>query len=255
MQVQENLSVEKYLKAIVVMTNSVGKLDVLKLHLKSMYDDKMSIAIIESVISDLAQVAGVDYKMMQVELPKRKPLSEETRQVINEHNINMGYTAPVKPAVIEVVEAENAPEFEEEIETKKEIKKPVVNINKTKRIDNGFAKYMNLSNSILKKRAEKKAQNKGIEIDESTGNMTYQFVNSSTLEFMIYNKEKKELTMTFKRNGRIYLYKQVPVFMFQNLVQIDENGKTSVGSYFQQNIAKQPKKYPYKEITNEEFVG
>ena len=53
MQVEENLSVEKYLKAIATMTNTIGKLDVLKLHLKGMYDDKMSVAIIESIIKDL----------------------------------------------------------------------------------------------------------------------------------------------------------------------------------------------------------
>lgn len=248
MQVDENLSVEKYLKAIAVMTNSVGKLDVLKLHLKSMYDDKMSVAIIENVISDLSNAVGMDYKMMQVELPKRKPLDAETKEVINEHNINMGYAQPKvnAPIVCEVIEDENAIEYMEE--------KPA-NKKTVKKNDNGFAKYMHLTNKILQKNKLVKTSNKGIEIDEATGNMTYKFVNSSTLEFMIYNKTNKELTMTFKRNGRTYLYKQVPVFMFQNLVQIDEIGKSSVGSYFQQNIAKQPQKYPYKEITDEEFVG
>lgn len=247
MQVTENLSVEKYLKAIAVMTNSIGKLDVLKLHLKSMYDDKMSVAIIENIIADLSQAVGIDYKMMQVELPKRKPLDNETKEVINEHNINMGYVQPkTSPVVCEIVEDNTTKEYAEQNKSAN---------NNIKKTDNGFAKYMDLTNHILQKRNEKKLQNKGIEIDETTGNMTYKFVNSSTLEFMIYNKANKELTMTFKRNGRIYLYKQVPVFMFQNLVQIDEIGTSSVGSYFQQNIAKQPKKYPYKEITDEEFVG
>ena len=70
MQVEENLSVEKYLKAIATMTNTIGKLDVLKLHLKGMYDDKMSVAIIESIIKDLSGAVGIDYKMIDVNIPK-----------------------------------------------------------------------------------------------------------------------------------------------------------------------------------------
>lgn len=251
MQVDENLSVEKYLKAIAVMVNVVGKLDVLKLHLKSMYDDKMSIVILETVIKELSDAVGMEYKMLNtVDIPKRKPLDAETKEVINEHNVNMGYAKtipPVTPLVCEVVEKSDISENE------------VLS-------DNGFSKYMDLANKTLsekfarksKKTAQKSKEvvntSKGIEFDEKTQKMTYQFVNSSHLALMVYDRVNKELTMTFK-TGRTYLYKNIPMFLFDNVASIDESGTASAGGYFNQNVVKKPKQYPYTEITETEFIG
>lgn len=246
MQVEENLSVEKYLKAIATMTNTIGKLDVLKLHLKGMYDDKMSVAIIESIIKDLSGAVGIDYKMIDVNIPKIKPVDAETREVMNEKNLNMGFTtiAPEhEPIICEVV-------------NQKADNQEVVYGN-----DNGFAKYMDLANKTLnkkfakpvKKEVKKINQSKGIEID-TTGKMTYQFVNSSHLAVMTYDRAENELTMTFK-TGRTYLYKNIPMFLFDNVAKIDESGTASAGGYFNQNVVKNPKRYPYKEITETEFIG
>lgn len=237
MEETQNLSTEKYLKAIAVMTNSVGKLDVLKLHLKSMYNDTMSITILESVISDLSKAVGMEYRPLDVEkIPTMK-------------TPNLVEVPKVEPLKIVVTEDKNA---EDVVYSQ----------------DCGFAKYMSMADKILQEKFAKKKKNNipkakkevkkesvGIEVDNNTGNMTYNFTNSSSLLFMIYNKDKKELIMTFAKNGRTYLYKNVPVCIFQNLVQIDESKQFSVGSYFQQNIAKQSKLYPYKELTDTEFIG
>lgn len=237
---QEQLSVEKYLKAIAVMTNSVGKLDVLKLHLKSMYNDTMSITILESVIHDLSKVAGMEYKPFDV---ATIPIASQKIE-----------TAP-KAEPLKIVVADN--KAEDNIIEYGDVKYSQ---------DCGFAKYMNMASQTLQEKFKKKTKkvkkvevvenkNNDIEFDESTGNRTYQFVNSSTLSFMIYNEDKKELIMTFKRNGRTYLYNNVPISIFQNLVQIDESKQFSVGSYFQQSIVKKSELYPYKELTDTEFIG
>lgn len=250
MQVEENLSVEKYLKAIAVMTNSVGKLDVLKLHLQGMYGDKMAVAILESVIKELSNAVGMDYNMISIDLPKIKPLDAETREIINEKNMNIGYgnvTPEIEPITCEIV-------------TGKE--------NNMSYSGNGFAKYMDMANKTLSEKFAKKSvkkvmpktetkiinQSKGIEIDEKTGRMTYQFVNSSHLAVMTYDRFTKELTMTFK-TGRTYLYQNIPMFLFDNVSKIDESGTASAGGYFNQNVVKKPKQYPYQEITDTEFIG
>lgn len=242
MTVEENLSVEKYLKAIATMTNTIGKLDVLKLHLKGMYDDKMSVAIIESIIKDLSGAVGIDYKMIDVNIPKIKPVDAETREVMNEKNLNMGFakiTPEHEPIICEVV-------------NQKTDNQEIVYGN-----DNGFAKYMDLANKTLSKKFAKPVkkinQSKGIELD-TNGKMTYQFVNSSHLAVMTYDRSNNELTMTFK-TGRTYLYKNIPMFLFDNVAKIDESGTASAGGYFNQNVVKNPKKYPYTEITDAEFIG
>lgn len=239
MEENQNLNVEKYLKAIAVMTNSVGKLDVLKLHLKSMYNDTMSITILESVIHDLSKAVGMDYKSLDVEtIPTMKQPIE---------------TPAPKVEPLKVVVTED--KIEDDI-----IEYGDVKYSK----DCGFAKYMNMANKTLQEKFSKKTKkvkkveenkNNGIEYDEATGNRTYKFTNSSTLSFMIYNEDKQELIMTFLRNGRTYMYNNIPMPIFQNLVQIDESKQFSVGSYFQQNVVKKEKLYPYKELTDTEFIG
>ena len=42
--------------------------------------------------------------------------------------------------------------------------------------------------------------------------------------------------------------------LFDNLVNIDTVGE-SAGAYFQREVVKKPKNYPYTEITDSEFIG
>ena len=71
-KIEDEVTIEKYLNAIVTINSTLGRLGVLRLHLNSMYDDKMANAIIESIMKELANVSGVDYKSINIELPKRK---------------------------------------------------------------------------------------------------------------------------------------------------------------------------------------
>ena len=236
---QNNLSVEKYLKAIAVMTNSVGKLDVLKCSLKAK-NDLMSVAILENVIKDLSKAVGMEYHPIDVQIPEVKTPA-----------FNTTYPTNPEPVVVNIVTDEKA---------------TVDNIKTEQNSNIDFAKYMqeaektiktvfsNNNKKVVKNNAVKINQSKGFEID-TTGKMTYKFVNSSTLDFMVYDKTKREMLMTFLRNGRTYLYKNIPMFIVDNLAQLDERGTSSVGSYFQQNVVKQPRKYPYQELTDEQYIG
>ena len=88
-KIEDEVTIEKYLNAIVTINSTLGRLDVLRLHLNSMYDDKMANAIIESIMKELANVSGVDYKSINIELPKGKPLDNETRAMVMEKNYNL----------------------------------------------------------------------------------------------------------------------------------------------------------------------
>lgn len=245
---ETQLSVEKYLKAIATMTNSVGKLDVLRCHLKTQ-NDVMSVAIIESIIKDLSKCAGVEYNLTDfsgVQIPEVKPV---------EYKYNLTAPEPPKPLRVEIVEnnEKKANNYIDDVQNN-----DIVINNK----NNDFAKYMAEAEQTIKQTFKPKNNkvvklvnpSKGLEVDNVTGKIIYNFVNSNTLAFMIYDKAKKELMMTFKRNGRAYIYKYVPMFIIDNLAQLDETG-ASAGGYFQQNVVKHPEKYPYTEITDAQYIG
>lgn len=239
----DEISVEKYLQGIVTINSTLGRLDVLRLHL-TQNNDKVSVDVIETVMKDLAKVCGVDYKFIDVanvnieKVVKTVSINkvEDERQYNN--YVDFSNCNPKKPTVVEIIENNNHV-YEDEIE-KNNIANATLNTEKVSR--------------ELKKRVEKKInQSKGVEIDKTTGNLTYKFVNSNTLDFMTYNKNTKELIMCFLKNGRTYLYKNVPMYIFDNLHITDENG-ASAGSYFQQNVVKKWVKN-YKEITDTQLIG
>lgn len=249
-KIEDEVTIEKYLNAIVTINSTLGRLDVLRLHLNSMYDDKMANAIIESIMKELANVSGVDYKSINIELPKRKPLDNETRAMVMEKNYNLSkynqtYPAPPSPCVVDIIEGN-----------------PADNINYMPIIDNtNNVDYANtiLQTQEIKKKVQKVKEQKqinkslGIKIDNETQNMTYKFVNSNTLSYVIYNRKSKEMIITFVKNGRTYKYYNIPIYMFDNLVNLDENG-ASAGSYFQQHVVKN-KSIRYEEITDTMLIG
>lgn len=219
----EEVTIQKYVEGITTINSALGRLDVLRLHLS---DNKMALTIVNTIMDDLAKVCGVEYNKINYiptkeDLEKRKQREELQRPT---------------PMKIEIVEEE----------------KPQVKRENKNKLD-----LMQLANNVLKqekKQENKKVENVGIQYDESTGNMVYKFVNSSTLDFCMFNKNTNDMIMAFKRNGRIYKYKNVKIYMFDNLVNLDEaNG--SAGGYFQQNIANKWTKGNYEEITDTMLIG
>lgn len=226
-------SIEKYLEGIVAINSTLGRLDVLKLHIKSTYNDIVANAIIESIIKDLSNVCGVNYKTIELDIPVMKPLTHETRQIIEEKNANMGYIKKDEPIKIEIIEDNNI-KYENEI--------------KSKNIPIGLKKLI----QPLEKKQE--TQKLGVEFDEVSNKYTYSFNNSNTLGYSIYNNNDRSMIINFVKNGRTYKYNNVPRYIFDNLVNLDERG-ASAGAYLQQNIVKKWKNGQYKEITNDEFIG
>lgn len=136
-------------------------------------------------------------------------------------------------------------------ENKTEIKREPIVVDIFEEKHNRKSQNTNVNKVYVAKEEKKEIENLGVRINDN-GNLIYNFQNSNTLSFMIYNKEKESLMMTFKQNGRSYEYYNVPIRFFDNLVNIDEKG-SSAGAYFQQNIAKVWKNY--KEITNSMLIG
>lgn len=229
---ENELSVTKYLEAITVMSNSIGKLDSLRVHLKE-NNDAMSILVLEDIIKNLSKAIGNDYKMINIDGVAIAPKTAKT--------ITPDINAP-KVHVAEIIQ-------DDTIGEKSYINFDVTN-NKDKKYNKtnkDFAELMQQSETILNSKKPK------VDIDK-TLNETYTFTNSNTLDYAIYNSKNKELIMQFKKNGRIYKYKNMPRFLFDNLVNIDSIGE-SAGAYFQREVVKKPKNYPYIEITDSEFIG
>lgn len=227
------VSIQKYLDGIVAINSTLGRLDVLRLHIKAMYDDKMANAIIESIIKDLSNVCGVNYKTIELDIPTIKPLTNETKQIIEEKNANMGYVKKDEPIKIEIIEDNNV-QYE--------------NKTKANNIPAGLKKLI----QPLEKKQE--TQKLGVEFDEVSNKYTYSFNSSNTLGYSIYNDNDRSMIINFIKNGRTYKYNNVPRYIFDNLVNLDERG-ASAGAYLQQNIVKKWKNGQYKEITNDEFIG
>ena len=224
---ENELSVTKYLEAITVMSNSIGKLDSLRVHLKE-NNDNMSMLVLEDIIKNLSKAIGNDYKMINIDNVTIAPKTAKTVDI----------NAP-KVHVAEIIE-------DDTIGENSYINMQVTNNKRYNKTNTDFANFMKKSEDIIGKQKAK------IEID--TNNETYTFVNSNTLDYAIYTPKSKEMIIQFKKNGRIYKYKNMPRFLFDNLVNIDTIGE-SAGAYFQTEVVKKPKNYPYTEITDSEFIG
>ena len=224
---ENELSVTKYLEAITVMSNSIGKLDSLRVHLKE-NNDNMSMLVLEDIIKNLSKAIGNDYKMINIDNVTIAPKTAKTVDI----------NAP-KVHVAEIIE-------DDTIGENSYINMQVANNKRYNKTNTDFANFMKKSEDIIGKQKAK------IEID--TNNETYTFVNSNTLDYAIYTPKNKEMIIQFKKNGRIYKYKNMPRFLFDNLVNIDTIGE-SAGAYFQREVVKKPKNYPYTEITDSEFIG
>ena len=224
---ENELSVTKYLEAITVMSNSIGKLDSLRVHLKE-NNDNMSMLVLEDIIKNLSKAIGNDYKMINIDNVTITPKTAKTVDI----------NAP-KVHVAEIIE-------DDTIGENSYINMQVTNNKRYNKTNTDFANFMKKSEDIIGKQKAK------IEID--TNNETYTFVNSNTLDYAIYTPKSKEMIIQFKKNGRIYKYKNMPRFLFDNLVNIDTIGE-SAGAYFQREVVKKTKNYPYTEITDSEFIG
>ena len=224
---ENELSVTKYLEAITVMSNSIGKLDSLRVHLKE-NNDNMSMLVLEDIIKNLSKAIGNDYKMINIDNVTIAPKTAKTVDI----------NAP-KVHVAEIIE-------DDTIGENSYINMQVANNKRYNKTNTDFANLMKKSEDIIGKPKAK------IEID--TNNETYTFINSNTLDYAIYTPKSKEMIIQFKKNGRIYKYKNMPRFLFDNLVNIDTIGE-SAGAYFQREVVKKLKNYPYTEITNSEFIG
>lgn len=236
MQYDENLnglSVEKYMNAITIMSQVQGKLDGMRLNLYNR-DDMMSLVLIESAIKDLSKAIGNDYKMIDIEELTRMEDLKKNRNVLTSSYISdtPKYT-PRKPIITEIIEDENVNY------------KPSIDLNQYKKRNAEFAQSVDFAEKTLAKKEVGR-----LEIDEKKEKLMYTFSNSHTLLWMMYDKKKKELIVEFSKNLRIYKYNNIGAYIFQNMVQIDE-AKESANSYFQREVCKQPKIYPYKEITDE----
>lgn len=235
MQYEENnLNVEKYLKAITIMSQVQGKLDGMRLNLYNR-DDMMSLVLIESAIKDLSKAIGNDYQMIDIEelirteeLKKNKPI--QTSSYISD----IPKYTPRKPIVTEIIEDDNI-----------NYNSSKIDLNKYRKQESEFAQSIDFAEKTLAKRESGR-----LEIDTKKEKLMYTFSNSHTLSWMMYDKKKKELIVEFMKNQRIYKYNNIGTYIFQNMVQIDE-AKESANSYFQREVCKQPKIYPYKEITQE----
>ena len=74
---ENELSVTKYLEAITVMSNSIGKLDSLRVHLKE-NNDNMSMLVLEDIIKNLSKAIGNDYKMINIDNVTIAPKTAKT---------------------------------------------------------------------------------------------------------------------------------------------------------------------------------
>lgn len=236
MQYDENLnglSVEKYLNAITIMSQVQGKLDGMRLNLYNR-DDMMSLVLIESAIKDLSKAIGNDYKMIDIEeLIKVEQLKKNRGVSTSSYISDVPSYTPKKPIIAEIVEDDNINY------------KPSMDLNKYRKQETEFSQSINFAEKTLSKKESGR-----LEIDERKEKLMYTFANSHTLSWMMYDKKKKELIVEFSKNQRIYKYNNIGAYIFQNMVQIDE-AKESANSYFQREVCKQPKIYPYKEITAE----
>lgn len=222
---ENELSVTKYLEAITVMSNSIGKLDSLRVHLKE-NNDNMSILVLEDIIRNLSKTIGNEYKMIDIDSIKKTVIS----------NVDAPKAHVAEIAQDDAIGENNYVDFMANRQDKK-----YQNVNKN------FADLMQQSENITRSKKSK------VEVDR-TLNETYTFINSNTLDYVIYNPSNRNMIMQFKKNGRIYKYRNIPRFLFDNLVNIDQAGESS-GAYFQREVVKKAKLYPYIEITDSEFIG
>lgn len=235
MQYEENnLSVEKYLKAITIMSQVQGKLDGMRLNLYNR-DDMMSLVLIESAIKDLSKAIGNDYQMIDIEeLVRMEELKKNKSIQTSSYISDIPKYTPRKPIVTEIIEDDNI-----------DYNSSKIDLNKYRKQESEFAQSIDFAEKTLAKKEIGR-----LEIDAKKEKLMYTFSNSHTLSWMMYDKKKKELIVEFMKNQRIYRYNNIGAYIFQNMVQIDE-AKESANSYFQREVCKQPKLYPYKEITQE----
>lgn len=229
-----NLSTEKYLNAITIMSQVQGKLDGMRLNLYNR-DDVMSLVLIESAIKDLSKAIGNDYKMIDIEeLTRMKDLKKNRITTDSSYISDVPKYMPRKPIVTEIIEDDNI-----------NYNSSKIDLNKYRKQETEFAQSIDFAEKTLAKREIGR-----LEIDAKKEKLMYTFSNSHTLSWVMYDKKKKELIVEFMKNQRIYKYNNIEAYIFQNMVQIDE-AKESANSYFQREVCKQPKIYPYKEITKE----
>lgn len=235
MQYEEsNLSVEKYLNAITIMSQVQGKLDGMRLNLYNR-DDMMSLVLIESAIKDLSKAIGNDYQMIDIEeLIRMEELKKNKSIQTSSYISDIPKYTPRKPIITEIIEDDNI-----------NYNSSKIDLNKYRKQESEFAQSIDFVEKTLAKRETGR-----LEIDAKKEKLMYTFSNSHTLSWMMYDKKKKELIVEFMKNMRIYKYNNIGAYIFQNMVQIDE-AKESANSYFQREVCKQPKMYPYKEITQE----
>ena len=227
------VTIEKYLKGITSITMTVGKLDVLRVMLKEKYNDDIVDTILLSIIKELTNVTGITYQIINTE--KKSISSPVTTQVFNSKIENSENNAP---------KIENTYKYISE-EKKAEIKNDNKNI-----IGKTLA---NIGQKLSSKKEDKKQENKGIYYNDK-GEMEYDFIYSTSLSYMRYNRDTKELIIRFKNNMRTYKYYNVPIHVFDNLHTRDEFNKHA-GKYFRQEIYPKWKKGSYEEITDTELIG
>ena len=82
---------------------------------------------------------------------------------------------------------------------------------------------------------------------------TFQEFASSCIDLGHYDAKKGQLTVRFvsKKTERFYRYSNVRTEIWAKMRQLNESG--GVGGYLIETIVKDPKKYPFKELTIREF--
>lgn len=250
------VSIDKYLNSITKIETNIGKLDSLRVILKSSYNDINSIIILENVIEDLTNIIGVKYNMIDLSLMKFNnkeytKLLEEKSEIANNLEFAKNENESLRQQIAELKNSINILQIQRDTQSIAEQKEQ--NILKNISIED-------IQEEAKTQKPQKKAKkenvvtgNIGAELDCNTNSYVYTFVNSNTLSFASYNDNEKSMIIEFTKNGRIYKYLNMPKYHFDNLVALDMANQ-SAGKYFQSDIVKEWKKGQYKEITNEEFI-
>lgn len=137
----------------------------------------------------------------------------------------------------------------EYLQPKKEIEHAPIIETKTISKPQPEKEKFNIVDAVLNNEKKEVAPKSEIIIENNQSDVI-KFKNSTHLDFMMYNKSAKVMVIGFV-NGRTYKYFDVPIYHYDNLININDS-KGSVGGYFNQNIRN---KYRYKEITDDILIG
>lgn len=220
------VSIQKYLDGIVSINSTLGRLDVLRIHLKE-NGDMHSIHVIDAIIRELSNVCGVTYRSINI---------DSVQKVAPKPLLLLGENMKNAESDFKAVKNENRYKYMSEDKDG----------SKNGTFSQEQKKPCDIAQAVLKAESVQKNNNDNITY--------YDFKNSNTLNYMKYDKISKDLIIQFKQNLRTYKYKKVPKYMIDNLYLIDERN-ASAGSYLQQNVIKKWKKSMYEEITDTTLIG